>query len=222
MPGSVLTEELVIPDVSGGGPGGKGGAGGPGEPGGGGPSGGARAVPQRAYLTGISLALGAILMFFMAFVSAYIVRKGTAGDWQPFELPRILWGTTLVLLISSVTIERARAAMGRSDQEGFLRWWRITTVLGLAFLAGQLLAWRQLAAAGVYLATNPASSFFYLLTAAHGAHLLGGIVALVAVAVRNVAPARMTRATAAEVTAMYWHFMDGLWIFLFLLLQLGR
>ena len=86
-------------------------------------------------------------------------------------------------------------------------------------LSGQLLAWRQLEHAGVYLSSNPSSSFFYVFTAAHGVHLLGGLVALIAVAVRG--PRRLTRGTATEVAAVYWHFMDGLWVFLFLLLFLS-
>jgi cytochrome c oxidase subunit 3 len=85
-----------------------------------------------------------------------------------------------------------------------------------------LIAWRLLRAAGVFLNTNPSSSFFYLLTAAHGLHLLGGIIALMYVALRSWNRSRTTQSTAVEVAAIYWHFLDGLWIFLFLLLFLGR
>jgi cytochrome c oxidase subunit 3 len=92
----------------------------------------------------------------------------------------------------------------------------------MIFLAGQLFAWRQLAAAGMFLRTNPSSSFFYLLTAAHGAHLIGGILALFYVAFRNWKRSRITQETAADLAALYWHFMDGLWLFLFALLTLGR
>ena len=187
--------------------------------------GGAAAVPRRAYFTGISLGLAAILMFFMALTSSYIVRKGLGGDWQPVRLPTILWLNTLVLLASSATIEVARRQVAAAALGSFRRWWALTTGLGILFLVGQVQAWRQLAAAGVFLASNPASSFFYVLTAAHGLHLLGGIAALVCVAFRAwpaVAGSRITQGTAAELTAIYWHFMDGLWIFLFLLLHLGR
>jgi cytochrome c oxidase subunit 3 len=180
------------------------------------------AVPQRAYLTGLTMGLAAILMFFMALTSAFIVRKGLSSDWRAIPLPSILWLNTAILLASSFAIQWARRRLARADLEGFRHWWGVTTALGLLFLAGQLIAWRQLVAAGVFLATNPASSFFYLLTAAHGAHLLGGIVALVAIAFRNWRKARMTRATATELAAVYWHFLDGLWIFLFLLLKLGQ
>jgi cytochrome c oxidase subunit 3 len=90
------------------------------------------------------------------------------------------------------------------------------------FLAGQFIAWRQLAREGVFLVTNPSSSFFYVLTAAHGLHLLGGILALVYVSRRNWQRARITQATATDVASIYWHCMDGLWVFLFALLYLGR
>jgi cytochrome c oxidase subunit 3 len=184
--------------------------------------GGAAAVPRRAYFTGISLGLGAILMFFMALTSSYIVRKGLGGDWQPVRLPAILWLNTLVLLASSATIEIARRRLANGARDEFRRWWALTTGLGIIFLVGQVQAWRQLAAAGVFLANNPASSFFYLLTAAHGLHLLGGIAALLYVVFRAWSRSRITQDTAAELAAIYWHFMDGLWVFLFLLLHLGR
>jgi len=184
-----------------------------------------REIPQSIYLTALTLALGTILMFFMALVSAFIVRKGLGGDWRPIELPRVLWLTTAILLISSFTVERARRLLSSGETEGFKKWWYLTTGLGFAFLFGQFQAWQELRAAGVYLATNPSSSFFYLLTAAHGFHLLGGILALVYVALRGIVPRpgrHIQPGTAAEVASVYWHFMDGLWVFLFLLLHFGR
>lgn len=184
--------------------------------------GAAAAIPRRKYFTGVTLALAAILMFFMALTSAYIVRKGLGGDWRALQLPRILWLDTLVLVASSFTLERARRSQREGSALGFNRWWTLTTVLGCVFLAGQVVAWRQLAAAGVFLASNPASSFFYVLTAAHGAHLVGGILALLYVAFRAWSRSRITQSTAAELVSVYWHFMDGLWVYLFLLLNLGR
>ena len=177
--------------------------------------------PQRTYVTGMTVALGGMLMFFMALVSAYIVRKGFPNsDWRSLNVPRILWLNTLVIIASSVTLERSRHRLARGDEEGFRHYWGVTAILGLFFLAGQAVAWWQLRAAGVYLATNPSSSFFYVFTAAHALHLLGGIAGLLAILVRDTR--RLTRDTASEVVAMYWHFMDGLWVFLFLLLLLGR
>jgi cytochrome c oxidase subunit III len=179
------------------------------------------APPQRMYVTGMTVALGGMLMFFMALVSAYIVRKGFPNsDWRSLNVPGILWLNTVILVASSVTLERSRRLLADGDNTGFRHWWGVTTILGLFFLAGQVIAWRQLAAAGLFLASNPSSSFFYVFTATHALHLLGGICGLLAVSLFR--PRRLTRSTASEVVAMYWHFMDGLWVFLFLLLLLGR
>jgi len=184
-----------------------------------GPSGPA-GVPQRTYITGMAIALAGILMFFAALVSAYVVRKGFPNsDWQALEVPRILWLNTLVLLASSFTLARSRRHLLAGDDESFRHWWGVTATLGLFFLAGQFVAWRQLAIAGVYLTTNPSSSFFYVFTAVHGLHLLGGTAALLAVSFR--ASRRLARSTAVDVVSMYWHFMDGLWLFLFVFLLVG-
>ncbi len=183
---------------------------------------GASRILSRRYFTGMGLGIVAILMFFMALVSAYIVRKGTGMDWMPVALPPVLFINTAILLASSLTLELARRRLGLGDRSGFQTYWQVTTGLGLLFLAGQLIAWRQLVAAGAYFSSNPASSFFYTFTATHGVHLLGGIVALVVVAARSFDRAKVTRATAAELTSVYWHFMDGLWVFLLALLYLGR
>lgn len=218
MPHSTTTDELEI-IISGGGPKAPGG-GGSGDGGDGSSGGSGSALPQRVYVTGITIGMGAILMFFMALVSAFIVRKGMGNDWRAFEIPRVLWLNTAILLASSGTMIYARRLFKRGDQKGFRHWWAMTTILGLLFLAGQLIAWRQMVASGFYLATNPSSSFFYVLTAAHGAHLLGGIFALIYVGWLRLR--KLTMETATEVAALYWHFMDGLWVFLFLLLLLGR
>jgi cytochrome c oxidase subunit 3 len=181
---------------------------------------GAAGVPQRTYVTGMTIALAGMVMFFAALVSAYVVRRGFPNsDWQALEVPRILWLNTLVLLASSFTLARSRRRLFAGDDDGFRHWWGVTAILGIFFLAGQLVAWRRLVVAGVYLATNPSSSFFYVFTAAHGLHLLGGIAALLAVALRL--PRRLERSTAVDVASMYWHFMDGLWLFLFVFLLVG-
>ncbi|HEV2488494.1 MAG TPA: heme-copper oxidase subunit III [Candidatus Acidoferrales bacterium] len=216
MPQTIVTEGLEITGRSGGAkPPSSGGGGGDD-----GAAGGSATIPQRVYVTGMTIGMGAILMFFMALVSAFIVRKGVGNDWRAFALPNILWLNTLILLASSATIVRARSFLAKDDRQGFHHWWAVTTVLGLFFLAGQLIAWRQMVAAGLYVATNPSSSFFYVLTAAHGLHLLGGILALIYVGWLRLR--KLTLSTAAEVASLYWHFLDGLWVFLFLILLLGR
>ena len=220
MPSTIVTEDIeLIPSDKG--PGGGGFSGNGGDGGDGGDSSGATRVPQRAYITGMFIALAGILMFFMAFVSAYIVRKDMPNSaWIPLQVPRILWLNTLILIASSFTLARAHGRFSAKDDEGFRHWWATTTVLGILFVAGQILAWRQLAAQGIFLASNPSSSFFYVFTGAHGVHLLGGILALLYVQFR--ATRKVSKGTAIEVVSMYWHFMDGLWVFLFLLLYLGR
>ncbi len=170
MPGTV-TEDIEIIDAGHGG--------GTGTPAGGdddsGSPGSRRPVPRRAYFTALQLGLAAIVMFFMALASSYIVRKGLGVDWQRTPMPPVVWFNTAILLISSVTIIVARKKLESGARDAFRTWWTITTGLGLLFLAGQVIAWRWLASAGMLLSTNPSSSFFYLLTAAHGAHLAGGI-----------------------------------------------
>ena len=177
---------------------------------------------RRASVTGITLALGGILMFFLALASSYIVRRGVTTDWQAFPLPRVLYANTAILLASSITIEMAKRALARGESAAFRNLWALTSGLGLIFVAGQLLAWRELRTEGVFLATNPSSSFFYVLTALHGLHLLGGIIALAYVGLRSWRGSKIGQKTGAGVAAIYWHFMDGLWVFLLLLLTLGR
>jgi cytochrome c oxidase subunit 3 len=186
------------------------------------------AIEPEKYRIGMWVGLASILMLFIALTSAYIVRgvpalSGGDNDWLPLEMPRVLWLTTAVLLLSSVSIELARRALKRNEYAGFKRWISLTTLFGVAFLTGQLMAWKQLTSQGVYINSHPHSSFFYLLTSLHGVHLLGGVIALGYV---TVAALRMRigfkRRTAVDVTAIYWHFMDGLWIYLFGLLFFFR
>jgi cytochrome c oxidase subunit 3 len=162
-------------------------------------------------------------MVFAAFTSALVVRSGLSGDWQAIDWPPILWFSTAVLLISSYTIEKAKSFLRRGLDAGLRRWLAVTLGLGGLFLLSQYLGWKELAARGIYLSSNPASSFFYLLTAAHGLHILGGILVLCYVVYRAWQPAVwVTKEAAVESTALYWHFMDGLWVYLLLLLTFWR
>ncbi|MGB7624597.1 MAG: heme-copper oxidase subunit III [Terriglobia bacterium] len=180
-------------------------------------------VPVNSYRLGLWFGLGAILMLFVAFTSAYIYRQGLSFDWQPLSPLPILWFNTAVLVLSSLTFEGARRALRHDLTTSFGRWLGVTTLLGVTFLVGQYMAWAQLAARGVFLGTNPHSSFFYVLTATHAVHLLGGVLALGYVMQGSLHQKYTSRScTAVEVTAVYWHFMDGLWIYLFLLLFLWR
>ncbi len=173
--------------------------------------------------TAIWVVLFAITMMFAAFTSALIVRKGSSLDWQTFTLPSILYFNSLVLIVSSVTLEVARRRVttfmvgGLKNQvESPARWLYITLFLGLLFVAGQYVAWLQLRAEGLYLATNPSSSFFYLLTAVHAIHVLGGLGGLIYV-IRKLNNSVLRR-NQLVATVRYWHFMGILWLYLLLLL----
>jgi cytochrome c oxidase subunit 3 len=177
--------------------------------------------PKR-YSTAITIGIVSILMFFMALASAFIVLRRGSDLWVTVHLPRILWANTCVLLASSFTLESARQRLYLADASGFRKFWLTTTALGFLFVAGQLVAWRQLVAQGVYIASNQASSFFYIFTGAHAVHLLGGVGALLFVAFSKFEKTKISLPAAAEITSYYWHFMDGLWIFLLALLYLGK
>lgn len=223
MPGTMAGQdtEIVVIDIGGGGGGTEPPAGG----GGGGDSdkgGRPRKPPQARYSTAITLGMISILMFFLVPCTVFLVLEHTSKAWVPAHLPRILWLNTVILLTSSYTLQRARQRLLNADFSGFRKLWRATTVLGILFLAGQIIAWLQLVASGLYIASNQATSFFYIFTAAHAVHLLGGIAALLYVAMRDFEKGKISRQTAVKITSYYWHFMDGLWVFLLLLLYFGR
>src|SRR5437016_9280988 len=178
--------------------------------------------PSR-YRIGAWAGIGGIVMLFTALASAYIVRSASGNDWQPIVMPKVLWLSTAVIVISSVTMEISRRSLKQDKNSSYSSWLMVTVVLGLGFVASQLVAWRQLWRQGVYMASNPHSSFFYLFTAAHGVHLLGGLLALSYLLLRtrkkrNSIEGELRRVGAVDAATIYWHFMDGLWICLFLLL----
>jgi cytochrome c oxidase subunit III len=175
--------------------------------------------------TGMWVVLASIAMTFAALTSALIVRMGGAKDWQHLDLPPILYWNTFVLIASSATLEIARKKIavfmrgrheGQSCETQPMRWLNMTLALGLLFVAGQYVAWLQLRAQGLFLATNPNSSFFYVLTALHVIHVTGGLGGLV----RVIAKLRNStlRKSTLDATSRYWHFMDALWVYLLVLL----
>ncbi|MER3426538.1 MAG: hypothetical protein C4334_00345 [Pyrinomonas sp.] len=175
------------------------------------------------YKLGLVIGLVAITMTFGALAGAFVLRLATNHDWQPIKMPSILWASTALIVVSSLTLEAARRALRQRSARSYSRWLWTTLGFGIGFLVAQLLAWRELVARGVYLATNPLSSFFYVITGAHGLHLVGGIAALGYLIARaeTLDAQTLTRQQAAsEATAIYWHFMDALWIGLFALLSL--
>ena len=179
---------------------------------------------------GVWVGVATISMSFAAYTSALVVRQGASGDWLHFRLPWILYLDTALILASSVTLERARRNQlpARADAaEGVIvlpgpvsrsiAGVNATLALGLVFLIGQCIAWWQLADQGLFLATNPSSAFFYILTALHGLHVAGGLGGLLYARHRlgsgPVARARSTLGAAS----LYWHFMAVLWLYVLLL-----
>jgi cytochrome c oxidase subunit 3 len=244
-----LTVSLKYPKTHGGGGAGappiSGGGDGDGRAGGSSPDYGQRL--RRARL-GLAVGLTPVIMLFVSFTSAYIVRQGLPTldlrtntyihDWLPVNLPWILlMVNTVVLLVSSVSMELSRRQITRQaalaplqsipgvslGEERTVPWLGITVVLGLGFLVGQWLAWQELESRGFYLATSASSSFVYLLTGMHAIHLAGGILALLYVAITSLLrrPVEVRR-IAVDITAWYWHFMALLWIYIFALLEIAR
>lgn len=163
--------------------------------------------PESALRVGVWLGLAAITMLFLAFTSAYMVRQGLDADWQSLQMPGLLPANTVVLLLSSACVEIARRAARPKP------WLFGTLGGGLLFLGGQLVLWRQLAGSGLAFAANAHASFFYTLTAVHGLHLAGGLLALGWVALIG-----SSRRRWLEAVGLYWHFMGALWLYLVFLL----
>lgn len=183
-----------------------------------------RGVPRTQKLgpevpsTGIWVGLAAITMTFAALTSAMIVRHGSAPDWQHFSFPMILYLNTVVLVASSFTlwIARRRFLAADSGDISDLRPARQalygTLTLGCLFVFGQYAAWLQLRSEGIYLATNPSSSFFYLFTVLHALHVVGGMLGLFYV-IKKLH--RNVRAKGTlDAASQYWHFMGVLWLYL--------
>jgi cytochrome c oxidase subunit 3 len=168
---------------------------------------------RRASLLGLYLVLVSSSMVFLALLAAFIMRRVIAVDWLSMPKPRILWWNTGALLVSSAMLEKARRQLRTSDRVGFNWWWSAATALGILFLFGQALAWKQLRDTGHFIASSPSTSFFYILTATHAAHVLGAIAAVVYVDIQalrfTLGPAKRT---VIDASAIFWHFLDGMWL----------
>jgi cytochrome c oxidase subunit 3 len=167
-------------------------------------------APPGAYRILIWTACASISAFFAALVIAYIWRSGMTSYWRPLQLPSILWVSTALILVSSVTLETARRVFRRGLWRIADRLLLTTAALGVVFLGAQLVAWRDLFEQGAYLMENPHGAFFYLFTGLHAAHLLGGLVGLFVVVF-----GRRKRRELVDVVAYYWHFLCVLWLVLF-------
>lgn len=169
--------------------------------------------PKGLYRVTLAAICASIFAFFAALVFAYFWRRQTPLHWQVLHLPWALWLSTGIILVSSVTCEIARRLFKRGLTLRATPWFITTAALGTVFLGSQLTAWRELILQGLFLTQNPYSSFFYLFTAAHGAHLIGGLIALLVLIVRS-----RRRTELVDSIAFYWHFLGVLWIVLFAIL----
>jgi len=163
---------------------------------------------------GLGVFLAVVGSLFALFISAYSMRM-TMVDWRALPVPRLLWFNTGVLVLSSVALHWAYLAARRNDIDGVIVGLCGGAASAVTFLVGQLLAWRQLSVAGYFVASNPANSFFYLITAAHGLHLMGGLVALGRTTAKVWRGVEMVQVRlSVELCAIYWHFLLLVWLVL--------
>ncbi len=180
-------------------------------------------IPNKSKVLTTFLLL-VVMMTFGGLIGAYIViATNKAAEWKPFALPIPVWISTALIIFSSVVYHLGKKAVDRNDQPAAKKWFVTTTVFGAAFVSSQILAWFALNAQGLYIEGNPYAGFFFIFTAVHAVHVLGGIIALGSILLRNLAPTErlveiVKRQTLAQVVGWYWHFMGVLWIALFVLL----
>lgn len=173
------------------------------------------------YPMGLMALLATVAMLFAAFTAALLVRRSGA-DWVPVELPSIVWANAAVILVSSALIELSKTSLRRGDRAFTPVWLACGAVLGLFFLAGQVVAWRALIDQGILLPSNPHAAFFYMLSAIHGAHVLGGLGALAWTLRRAMGGAYTSSAhTGLSHAAIYWHFVGITWVYLLILLSVA-
>jgi len=176
------------------------------------PGTGAMTLPAAKIGLGVFLAVAGCL--FTLFISAYSMRMNMA-DWRALPVPKLLWFNTGVLVLSSVALQWAHLAARRNDMDGIILGLLAGGAAAVTFLVGQLLAWQQLIVAGYFVASNPANSFFYLLTAVHGLHLMGGLAALGKTTAKVWRSTQVTEVQlSVELCTIYWHFLLLVWLVL--------
>lgn len=167
-----------------------------------------------------------VIMIFGALTSAYIVRRAE-GNWLDFEMPTMFWITTAIILLSSITMHWAYLALKKDNFETAKVAMTITMVLGIAFLAGQFMGWKQLVENGIYLVSGESSgvsgSFLYIISGLHGVHVISAVIVLLVMLVLVFKfQVHAKNLNAIEMCTTYWHFLDGLWLYLFIFLLLNR
>lgn len=163
-----------------------------------------------------------VIMIFAALTSAYIVRQAD-GNWLIFDLPNLFLVTTAIILVSSGTMHWAYLAVKKDNLDAAKIAITATTILGLSFLVGQFMAWGQLVKNSVHWVGNPSGSFVYVISGLHGLHIIGGVVFLIVVLISMYqAKIHSKKLLRIEMCATYWHFLGGLWLYLFVFLLLNR
>ncbi|PIQ48472.1 MAG: cytochrome oxidase subunit III [Cytophagales bacterium CG12_big_fil_rev_8_21_14_0_65_40_12] len=163
-----------------------------------------------------------VIMIFAAFTSAHIVRQAS-GNWLEYDLPSLLWSTSAIILLSSASMHWAYLSAKRDEFQKVKIALAITFVLGIMFLVGQFLAWGQMVDAGVFFVGNPAGSFLYVFTGLHGFHLIAGVIYLLYLLISSLRlKVHSKNMLNMEMCATFWHFLGGLWIYLFIFLLLNH
>ena len=168
--------------------------------------------------------MASMIMLFGAFTSAYIVKQG-AGNWLQFSMPNVFFISTVVIILSSILLHLAYNSFRTHQWQRYKTMLLLATALGFAFMILQYEGWKALFKSGVDRRANVGGSFFYLITGAHAAHVLGGITALaVTCLLAFTSPLKYTesRKNKIEMVLHFWHFLGGLWIYLFVFLNVIR
>lgn len=175
------------------------------------------------YRIAVIATLAFVTVTFSALALVFVLRSRVPMNWRHIILPPILWFDTVVLIGSSITYEIGHRRLVENNQRAFYRWIAVTTALGALFLLGQVAAWWQILASGQLVENNPHSTFFFLFSGMHGIHIIVGLAGLGALLYRTREPAsgprwQMNTRVLANAVALFWHYLDGLWVVLFALL----
>lgn len=163
-----------------------------------------------------------VVMIFAAFTSAHIVRQAS-GNWLEYDLPSLFWSTSVVIIVSSGFMHWAYLSAKKNHFVKVRIALSITFVLGMAFLIGQFMAWGQMVDAGVFFVGNPAGSFLYIFTGLHGLHLVAAVIYLLYLLISSFKlKVNSENMLNMEMCSTFWHFLGGLWIYLFIFLLLNH
>jgi cytochrome c oxidase subunit III len=180
------------------------------------------------YKFNLWIAITSMVMMFAAFTSAYVVKKGDVKYWQEIQLPHIFIYSTITIIVSSLCMHLAYTYFKKNNMAAYRGWLVLTFLLGITFVVLQFSGWEQLVHSGVILKGNVAGSFIYVISGAHVVHVVGGVIALLVFTIlsftkkNGIVTENSDRVMKVEVLATYWHFVDILWVYLFIFLLLNN